>query len=114
MLKEIFDMKNEKTKYINNHKKLLFMNIKIVEDKKNRLVFEMPGLNQTVPNLLRSELWNNEETKNTGYHVTHPIAGHPIFVLETKSKEARKVLDEAIKGIVKQLESAREDLKGLR
>ena len=90
------------------------MDIKIVEDKKNKLVFEIPGTRQTLTNLLRNALWSNEETKNAGYHVTHPVVGHQVFLLETKSKEARKVLDEAVKSIHKDIEKASSDLKGLR
>lgn len=90
------------------------MDIKIVEEKKNKLVFEMPGTRQTLTNLLRHALWNNEDTKNAGYHVTHPVVGHQVFLLETKTKEARKILDEAIKSINKDIEKASSDLKGLR
>ena len=80
------------------------MNISIVEEKKNRLVFALPEENQTLPNILRSALWEDEDVKNAGYHVTHPLVGHPVFVLETKTKDPRKVIDSAIKGLVKDFE----------
>ena len=80
------------------------MNVSIVEEKKNKLLVQVEGMNQTLPNIIRGALWQDEDVKNAGYHVTHPLVGHPIIILETKTKEPRKVFETAIKGLVKDFE----------
>ena len=68
------------------------MEIKILEEKKNRIVFELPGQSHTLPNALRKELWNDSHVKNAAYAIEHPLIGCPKFVLETDGADPKKTL----------------------
>ena len=74
------------------------MEIKILEDKKNKLVFELKGETHTFCNALKQELWSDKHVKIAGYNVTHPLIGVPKFVVETDgSEKPKKALVEAAK-----------------
>ena len=74
------------------------MELKILEEKKNKLVFELKGENHTFCNALKQELWNDKHVKAAGYNIAHPLIGIPKFVVETDSGEKpKKALIEATK-----------------
>ena len=78
------------------------MELNILEKSKTKLVFEMKGGDSTVCNPLKKELWNDSDVKFAGYNIEHPQIGIPRFHLETKSKEATKVLLAAISRVKKE------------
>ena len=39
------------------------MQLNIMEDKKNRLVFEIEGMGHTYLNMLKTEMWNDDRKK---------------------------------------------------
>ncbi len=81
------------------------MQIKILEEKGNRLVFEVDGASHTICNMLRHELNSDDDVKIAGYNVSHPYVGKPRFVIETKqSGNPRKAVQSAIKHLQKDLE----------
>jgi len=74
------------------------MEIKILEEKKNKIIFELKGETHTFSNVLRKELWNDKHVKAAGYNVTHPLIGVPKFIVETDGGESpKKALVEAAK-----------------
>jgi DNA-directed RNA polymerase subunit L len=74
------------------------MKLKILEDKKNKLVFELKGETHTFCNALKHELWNDKHIKIAGYNIAHPLIGVPKFVVETDGNEKpKKALAEAAK-----------------
>jgi len=77
------------------------MNIKILEDKKNRLIFEIEGESHTFCGILKKELWNDDHVKAAGYHIGHPLVGTLRFVLETDGADPKKTLNSAIKRLEK-------------
>jgi DNA-directed RNA polymerase subunit L len=85
--------------------------IKIIEDKKARLIVELEGADHTLCNSLKAELWNDPHVKVSGYHVKHPLIGSPIMVIETDTSEApRKALAEAAKRLKKINEKVKKDI----
>lgn len=68
------------------------MEIRIIEDKKSKLVFELDGVTHGFCNLLREELWNNNHVKVSTYAVKHPLIGKPRFIVETDGADPRKLL----------------------
>ncbi len=90
------------------------MEIKILEEKKNRLVFNIEGDGSTIANILKKELWNDEHVKAAGFHVEHPLINVPTFVVETDGEEAKKAVSAALKRIAKQVEKFRDEAKALR
>jgi len=88
------------------------MELKIIEEKKNNLVFEIIGEDHTLFNALRSELNNDNTVKIAGYNVSHPFIANPRMIIETGSSETpKKALQSAIKRLVKKNEKL---LKGFK
>ncbi len=79
------------------------MEIKIIEDSKNKLVFNIEGAGHSLCNLLVKEIWNDESVKNAAYTIEHPLKGIPTIMVETMQgkDEPRKVVDNAIKRLRK-------------
>ena len=78
------------------------MEIKIVEQDKNRLVFELIGENHTFCNAIKQELWNDKDIKIASYKIKHPELEVPQFIIE--GKDPKKSLIEAAKRYKKELE----------
>jgi len=72
------------------------MEIKILEDTKKRLIFEVAGADHTLCNSLKKELWLDSAIKAASYKIEHPLIGIPQFIIETNGqKEPRQVLKSA-------------------
>lgn len=76
------------------------MEIKIVEEKKHRLVIEAKGVSHGFCNALVAEMWNDKDIKSAGYNINHPLVGIPTLIIESKS-DAKKLLLDAIKNLKK-------------
>ncbi len=78
------------------------MELNILEDKKNRMVFELKGETHTFCNILRKELWNDKHVKSAAYNIEHPLIGIPKIIVETDGNESpKKALKEAVKRMQK-------------
>ena len=71
------------------------MDIKILEETKERLKIEIIGEDHTLSNILRKELWNDKSVKVAGYRIEHPMVGSPILLVES-DKDAKKALFDAV------------------
>ena len=90
------------------------MEVKIIEDTKNRLVFDLLGETHTLLSALRKELWTDEHMKGTGYYIEHPLINTPRFVIETDGADPRKTLIAAVKRIEKQIEKLSGEAKEIK
>ena len=90
------------------------MEINIVEEKKNKLIFEITGEGHTLSNILRKELWNDEHVKTAAYTIDHPLIEKPRFVLETDGADPKKTLIAAAKRVQKELEKTKGEAKELK
>lgn len=90
------------------------MEFKIIEEKKNKLVFELVGESHTFCNSLKRELWNDDAVKASGYTIPHPLVGTPRFVIETTGKEPKKALADAAKRLQKLAEKFKDAFKSAR
>ena len=97
-----FDIKKRIVNFIN---RLLFhklMQLTILEDKAQKLVFEIEGLGHTFCNSLKEELRTNDSVTIAAYNITHPLKGKTKFFLETsKGEKPKDALDKAIKSLKK-------------
>ena len=84
------------------------MEIKVLEESKNKLVIELEGETHTLANLLKKELWNDEHVKVSGYTVKHPLVGKPMLVVETDGKETPR---EALKAAAERLSKENDKFK---
>ena len=66
------------------------MKLKILEDKKNKLVFESEDLGHTICNVLKKELWNDNHVKVATYSIRHPLVSKPRMIVETDGSETSK------------------------
>ena len=83
------------------------MEIKIVEEKGNRLEFEIDE-NVGFLNALKKELLNDDNVKVATYFIKHPLVGIPVFVLNVNKGKPKKILADAaesLKGKVKEFKS---------
>ncbi|MCK5107982.1 MAG: DNA-directed RNA polymerase subunit L [Nanoarchaeota archaeon] len=76
------------------------MEIKIIEEKKHRLVIETKGVSHGFCNALVSEMWNDKDIKAAGYNINHPLVGIPTLIIESKA-DPRKALLDSIKRLKK-------------
>ncbi|MFP4568097.1 MAG: RpoL/Rpb11 RNA polymerase subunit family protein [Candidatus Woesearchaeota archaeon] len=60
------------------------MKITIIENKAQKLVFELEGADHTFCNALKDELKNNDSVSVSTYAISHPLVGKPKFFVETK------------------------------
>ena len=90
------------------------MELKVVENNKKRLVFDLVGADHTFSGALKKELWNDKAIKVSAYNVEHPLIGIPRFIVETEDKDPKKVLLDAIKRLEKKNESFLEDAKKIK
>ena len=79
----------------------LIMEIKVLENKKNRMVVELPGETHTFANLIRNLLWNDKDVNVAAYRVEHPLVGKPQLMIETKKGEPKKALLKAAESMKK-------------
>ncbi len=90
------------------------MEIKILEEKKGRLVFEVKGESHTICRALQKELWNDTHVKAAGYNIDHPLVGVPKFVLETDGADPKKTISAAIKRLQRTASKFKDAAKKLK
>ena len=90
------------------------MDIRIIEEKKNKIVFMMVGEDHTLANMLRKELWNDSHVKAAAYSIDHPEVGEPKFILETDGADPKKTLQAAAKRLIKELAKVKDEAKKLK
>ena len=78
------------------------MEIKILDDKKNRLMVEVKGSDHTLINAVKTELWNDKHVKIATYSIRHPQISVPQMLIETDGEETpRNALINAIQRLQK-------------
>ena len=86
------------------------MELKVLEDTKKRMVFELIGADHTLCNSLKKELWKDSSIRAASYKIEHPLIGIPKFIIETNGqKEPRAVL----KAAASRLQKLNEDFLSL-
>lgn len=66
------------------------MEIKILDDKKSKLIIEIKGTDHTLCNALKKELWNDKHVKIATYSIRHPHISVPRMIVETDGEESPK------------------------
>jgi DNA-directed RNA polymerase subunit L len=90
------------------------MELKVIENTKKRLVFDLVGCDHTFSGALKKELWNDKSIKVAAYNVEHPLIGIPRFIVEADDKDPQKVLLDAVKRLEKKNESFTESFKKIK
>ena len=66
------------------------MEIKILDDKKSKLMLEIKGTDHTLCNALKTELWNDKHVKIATFSIRHPQISVPQMIVETGGEESPK------------------------
>jgi len=66
------------------------MEIKVLDDKKNRLIMEVKGVDHTFCNILKTELYNDKHVKIATYSIRHPQISVPQVIVETDGEVSPK------------------------
>jgi len=86
------------------------MNIRILEDEKNKIVVEIPDT--TFVNMLNERLWaEHGESKGFDYSsfsIDHPYLAAPV--LKAKATNPSKIIADAAESILKDIEACRKQL----
>ncbi len=78
------------------------MELKVIEQTKKKMIFELIGADHTFCNALKEEMNKDDNVKNATYSIAHPLIKIPKFIVETKGdKEPNDVLKAAAKKITK-------------
>lgn len=84
------------------------MEVKILEEKKDRVKVEIGGEGHSFCNALRKELWNDKHVKVAGYTIEHSLEGKPVITIETDGEESPKT---ALKKAAERLEKNASEFK---
>lgn len=77
------------------------MEFKVLEETKNRLLFELKEETHSFCNALKNELLTVKGVTLATYSIDHPLVGVPKFLLETKGEDPRKALKTALADLKK-------------
>jgi DNA-directed RNA polymerase subunit L len=86
----------------------------ITENKKDSLKIEFKDLDQGFMTLVKDKLWEDKATNLAGFRVTHPETGVLQFTLKTKGKEAKKVWNDALTKLNKDMKDFDTEIKKLK
>jgi DNA-directed RNA polymerase subunit L len=92
------------------------MELRKIREDKNLLEIELKGESIGFANLIKEELWNDNNVDEAAYIKEHPYMAEPKIYVKTKGKSSPKVaIERAIKRIqVKLKEFEREFKKALK
>jgi DNA-directed RNA polymerase subunit L len=72
------------------------MEIQVIENEKNKIKLSLDTNKHTLPNILTKVVWEESDVDVAGYSLAHPETADPVLVVQTKKKDAKKVLLDAI------------------
>lgn len=87
------------------------MEIKVIKEEKNKIIFEIEGEDHTLANALRKELWNDKKVKAAGYQIEHPLIGMPKMIVETSSGSPKTAVKDAADRLKKLNAKLKEEIK---
>ena len=70
------------------------MEVTILEDNKDKLVFELQGEDHTLCNVLVKKLNTQKDVKHAVYSIDHPLVSVPRIMIE--AKDAKGALKKAL------------------
>lgn len=78
------------------------MEIKVLEQEKNRLKFELASRTHTLANAVAKELWNDKDIEVAGYTLEHPLVKNSaVMIVETSGSDPKKAVLNAISRLKK-------------
>ena len=87
------------------------MELKVLKQEKDALELELDNL--TLAEILRVYLNKDSDVSFAAWRREHPTR-NPVLKVQTKGKSAKKAIDDAIKGITKELDKIEDDFKKMK
>ena len=84
------------------------MEIKILNEDKNRIEFEVIGEDHTLCNAVRNELWNQNNVNVSAYNIKHPLVSNPIMLVEVSKGDPKTALNSAVSSLKKQIKELKD------
>ena len=84
------------------------MELTVIDDKKDKMVFEIKGSDHTLCNSLKQELHNDKHVKVSTYSIEHSLIGSPKMIVETDGEETPK---NAVLGAVSRLKKTNDKFR---
>lgn len=66
------------------------MEIKVLDNKKNKLMLDVKGVDHTLCNAIKSELWSDKHVKIATYSKKHPLIDSTSMIIETDGEVSPK------------------------
>lgn len=88
------------------------MELKVIEEGKDKLKIEVKMEGHTFCNLIRDELWNDKSVEAAGYNVEHALVSEPRLLVHGSSPI--KSLQNAVERLRKKNDEFRSSLKELK
>jgi DNA-directed RNA polymerase subunit L len=76
------------------------MELKIIEDKKEKVIFELAGADNTIANILKERIAKQKGVTACSYNIEHPLISNPRFII--LADNAKKAIDAAISSLKKE------------
>ena len=90
------------------------MELKILEEKARRLVFEIDS-DHGFCNALKDELLNTKGVMIATYAIDHPLVGKPRFIVETDtSVEPKAAIKKAVEKLKKEAADFKKEIKKIK
>jgi DNA-directed RNA polymerase subunit L len=80
------------------------MELEVLRKDENSRLIKVGGEDHTLTNLLRVELYEDENVTAASYTIDHPLTGTPEFFVRTKDKSPERALASAADRVVGKLE----------
>jgi len=90
------------------------MKITTLTKRKNELKLKFDEIDQGFLNMIKDRLWKDKATDVAGFRIDHPQVGHPTFILKTKGKDAKKVWNDSLDSLQKDLKGFNKELKKVK
>jgi DNA-directed RNA polymerase subunit L len=89
------------------------MELVVLEQGKNRLKFELKGEDHSFCNILKKELWQDKHVDISGYYVEHSLVSAPVFTVQAKSGDPKKIVLDAVERLKKWNKDLKDQFKSL-
>lgn len=84
------------------------MEIKILQNEKNTLEFEIVGANASLAEFIVQRLLENKEIEFAAYNVEHPLISNPKIIVRTSKKNALEETVSVLEKIKNEVKEFRE------
>ncbi|MFT4326532.1 MAG: RpoL/Rpb11 RNA polymerase subunit family protein [Candidatus Woesearchaeota archaeon] len=87
------------------------MELHIIEDTKDKVIFELVGADNTISNILKEYVTQQKGVLACSYTIEHPLVSHPKFFVQADN--AKAALEAALKALQKEVEDLKKQAEKL-